>query len=78
MQTRVFEGYFENNKFYNSERQLVRIPEQYKVFITLFNEPIEKKPIEKRSFSELFGEWKGDIHMSEDFDAPLDEMKEYM
>ena len=33
---------------------------------------------EKRPFSELKGILKGKVWMSDDFDAPLDEMKEYM
>jgi len=32
----------------------------------------------KRPFSELRGLLKGKVWMSDDFDAPLDEMKEYM
>ena len=32
----------------------------------------------KRPFSELKGIFKGKIRMSDDFDAPLEEMKEYM
>ena len=32
----------------------------------------------KRPFSELRGIFKGKIRMSEDFDEPLEEMKEYM
>ena len=82
MQAHVFEGYFENGRFYNNERQVVKIPEKYKVYITLFDERIETKlvseSIEKRPFSDLFGEWSGKIWMSDDFDAPLEEMREYM
>ena len=82
MQAHVFEGYFENGRFYNTEQQVVKIPEQYKVYITLFDERVEKKAIsespEKRPFSDLFGEWSGKIWMSDDFDAPLEEMQEYM
>ena len=32
----------------------------------------------KRPFSELRGILRGKVWMSDDFDAPLDEMKEYM
>ena len=85
MQANVFEGYFENGTFYNNERQAVKIPEQYKVWITLFDERVEKKSvsessesIEKRPFSDLFGEWSGEIWMADDFDAPIEEMREYM
>jgi len=82
MQANVFEGYFENGRFYNNERQIVKIPEKYKVYITLFDERIEQNLIselpEKRPFSDLFGEWSGQIWMSDDFDEPLEEMREYM
>lgn len=82
MQAQIFEGYFDNGKFYNNEKQLIKIPEQYKVSITLFDEPIDKKPVstipEKRPFSDLFGEWSGKIWISDDFDAPLEDMSEYM
>ena len=37
---------------------------------------IEKKSI-KRPFSELRGVLKGKVWMAEDFDEPLEEMKEY-
>ena len=32
----------------------------------------------KRPFSELYGCFKGKIWMADDFDAPLEEMREYM
>ncbi|MDR1736139.1 MAG: DUF2281 domain-containing protein [Oscillospiraceae bacterium] len=82
MQARVFEGYFENGKFYDGTNQMVKIPEQYKVHITLFNERVSKKPTpvspDKRPFSDLFGKWSGEIWTADDFDAPLDDMTEYM
>ena len=82
MQAHIFEGYFENGRFYDNKRQIVKIPEQYKVYITLFDERVEKKSIseslDKRPFSDLFGEWSGKVWMSDDFDAPLEEMREYM
>ena len=37
----------------------------------------ENKSI-KKPFSELRGIFKGKIRMSDDFDEPLEEMKEYM
>jgi len=82
MQAHVYEGYFDNGRFYNNERQIVKIPERYRVNVTLFDEQIDKsettKLPEKRPFSDLFGEWSGRIWMSDDFDEPLDEMREYM
>jgi len=39
----------------------------------------EAKPIRKKiPFSELYGCFKGKIWMADDFDAPLEEMREYM
>jgi len=42
MQAYVYEGYFNDGKFYNKERQIVEIPEWYRVNITLFGERIDK------------------------------------
>lgn len=82
MQAHIYDGYFENGRFYNKEKQIIKIPEQYRVSIMLFDERIDKNEIsqltEKRPFSDLFGEWRGRIWMSDDFDEPLEEMKEYM
>ena len=82
MQAHVFEGYFENGNFYTNERRVVKIPEKFKVHITLFDERIDSGIIvdqsEKRPFSEMFGEWSGRIWMSDDFDEPLEEMRDYM
>jgi len=82
MQAHVYEGYFENGIFYNNDRQIIKIPEQYKVNIMLFNERINEietsKLPTKKPFSDLFGEWSGQIWMSDDFDEPLEDMKEYM
>jgi hypothetical protein len=33
---------------------------------------------QKRPFADLIGTWKGDIWMADDFDEPLEEMREYM
>jgi len=82
MQAYVYEGYFEDGRFYDKKRQRVKIPERYKVNITLFDEQVDKNEIsklpEKRPFSDLFGEWSGKIWMSDDFDEPLEEMRDYM
>lgn len=82
MQTQVFEGYFENGNFYNNKRQVMIIPEKFKVHITLYNEKVnfnaKSEQLEKRPFSEMFGEWSDSILMSDDFDEPLEEMRDYM
>ena len=82
MQAHVFQGYFENGKFYTNERQVIKIPERFKVHLTLFDEKVENEEIfeciEKRPFSDMFGEWSGKIWMADDFDEPLEEMRDYM
>ncbi|MCL2222453.1 MAG: DUF2281 domain-containing protein [Oscillospiraceae bacterium] len=82
MQAHVFEGYFEDGRFYSKERQQIKLPERYRVNITLFDERVDENEItmspKKRPFSDLFGEWSGKIWMSDDFDEPLEEMRDYM
>ena len=53
----------------------------FKISIETENMPEKKstsESLEKRPFSDLFGEWSGKVWMSDDFDAPLDDFKEYM
>jgi predicted DNA-binding antitoxin AbrB/MazE fold protein len=59
--------------------QPVPTQEEYQVLIT-FVEPVKSadEPPQKRPLAELKGIWKGKIWMSDDFDAPLDELREYM
>ena len=82
MQAQVYEGYFENGKFYNNDAQIVAIPERHKVNVLLFAERVDgagpEASREKKPFADLIGKWSGRIWMSDDFDEPLDEMKEYM
>ena len=82
MQAHVFEGYFENGRFYTNDRQVIKIPERFKIHLTLFDEEIENNSVskysEKRPFSDMFGEWNGKIWMSDDFDDPIEEMSDYM
>ena len=62
--------------------QPITVKENYEVII-LFTEPVKKdtesenKPM-KKPFSESRGIFKGKIRMSDDFNEPLEEMKEYM
>jgi len=49
MQAQVYEGYFENGMFYNKERQIIKIPEMYRVNVTLFDEPFS---IQESEFAE--------------------------
>ncbi len=59
--------------------ELVRLPEQIQVEVFhymefLKNRFVEEKPLELRPY----GLAKGKIWMSPDFDAPLEDFKEYM
>ena len=63
-------------------KQPIPVKGQYKVIIT-FIEPLAEstvvmKQTKKRPISELRGFLKGKVRMSDDFNEPLDEMKEYM
>jgi len=63
-------------------KQPISIKEEYEVVIT-FLEPVVKlvadtKPFKKHPRSAFIGIWKDKIWMSDDFNEPLDEMKEYM
>ena len=82
MQANIFVGYFENGIFYTNDRQVIEIPEKFKIHLTLFDERIDNNAVsghsEKRPFSDMFGEWNGKIWMSDDFDEPLAEMRDYM
>ena len=62
--------------------QPIPVKGQYEVVIT-FIEPVMQETVDddqmkKRPVSELRGLLKGKVWMSEDFNEPLDEMKEYM
>ena len=62
--------------------QPIPVSEEYEVVIT-FIEPVKKgsvdmKEMPRRPRSELIGLLKGKVWMSDDFNAPLEEMKEYM
>ena len=80
-----YEGYFENGRFYiaGEKNAHINIKGRRRAFITILDEPMkknmagEKKPV-KKPRSESRGIFKGKIWMSDDFDEPLEEMKEYM
>ena len=62
--------------------QPIPVKENYEVVIT-FIQPVSKDEqdisnAEKLPFSSLRGLLKGNVWMSDDFDEPLEEMKEYM
>ena len=55
----------------------VPVKEQFEVVIT-FVAPLNVSKPKKKPVSELSGLLKGKVWMADDFDAPLDELKEYM
>jgi len=80
MQAQVYEGYFESGKFYTAGKPL-RIPERRKVYISILEEPTEahvQSKIEKKSRESMFGYLRGEYTIANDFDAPLEDFKEYM
>ena len=80
----AYEGYFENGRFYISgETTHINIKGRKRAFITILDEPLIKSTaseykLAKKPRSESRGLFKGKIKMSDDFDEPLEEMKEYM
>jgi len=55
MQAQAYEGYFESGKFYTAGKPL-RIPERRKVYITIFNEPVQN------TIPETAPNWLGELH----------------
>jgi hypothetical protein len=65
------QGYFEAGKFVSADA--VNIPEGKKVIVTVLDEEVKtdkKTPV--------FGCAKGQFKMADDFDAPLNDFKDYM
>jgi hypothetical protein len=55
------------------------LKEEAKLFIEKLLEKTKKYPKSKKQLTKReYGCLKGKIHLSEDFDAPLDEFNEYM
>jgi hypothetical protein len=82
MQEHVHEGYFDNGIFYTNDKKVIKIPERHQVSISWNDGRANKKakatPPKKRPVADLMGTWSGQIWMSDDFDEPLEEMREYM
>jgi len=62
--------------------QPIPVKENYEVFIT-FVEPVKKDPVNVKQSAKLprstaYGILKGKVWMSDDFNEPIEEMKEYM
>jgi len=69
-----YQGYFKDGRFITSTKRKITIPENAKVIVTVLPE----ENLKKRPRSELCGILKGKVWMADDFNAPLEEMKEYM
>lgn len=54
------------------------LKEEAKAFIESLVEKSKKQQSEWKAEKPIFGSLKGKIHLAEDFDAPLDEFKDYM
>jgi len=85
MLARVFEGYFDKGKFYNHEREEVTIPEKRRVNIMLFEESADQPTVVNPRFlreadpgKSALGLWEGEVTIPDDFNEPLDDLKEYM
>ncbi len=67
----TIEGYFENGEVVLKEP--APTTKRTKVLVT-FTEEVQEAALKPRQF----GTMKGEIWMSEDFNEPLDDLKEYM
>ena len=80
MQAQVYEGYFEQGSFFTTGKKL-RIPEHRKVYITILDEPVKSHTQSKmgnKSRESMFGYLRGEYKIADDFDAPLEDFREYM
>lgn len=64
------------------EQKLAAIPEEYlsevATFLDFLTYRIQNSQAQHNYIKRTPGIMKGDIYMSDDFDAPLDDFKEYM
>ena len=76
---KTFDAYIENGKIYPIEK-ITCSSRRIKAIVTILDEPLSE-PIERASTisrESMFGCMKGKMHMPDDFDAPLEDFKEYM
>jgi hypothetical protein len=66
------------NKKLNIAMTFIDFLEQQNDTETAEKDLIEVKKLSKKPFSEMRGMFKGKIWMSDDFNEPIEEMKEYM
>ena len=70
----TLQGHFQEGRFVSSQN--VAIPEYVEVVIVVTGNPMPviQPPVK----SSLLGCWEGLVEIPDDFDEPLEEMKEYM
>ena len=64
------------------EQKLASIPQEYldevAVFLDFLSYRIQKSEAQNQNIKRMPGIMKGEVYMSDDFDAPLDDFKEYI
>ena len=72
-------GYYEKGNIVLKET--APVTEKTDVIVTFLNEPAFESPQTENSRKKneiVFGSLKGKIHLPEDFDEPLEDLKDYM
>ena len=79
MQAQVYEGYYESGSFHPVGRT-IHTRERKRAYLTIFEESAIEQQAQPRKTSReaLAGCMKGKVWMADDFDAPLEDFKEYM
>jgi hypothetical protein len=75
----AYNAYVENGQVY-PVGQIMRTPKRVRAIITVLDEPLSesKEQAPKISRESFIGCMKGKVWMADDFDAPLEDFKEYM
>ena len=75
----AFNAYIEDGQIY-PVGQIARNPRRVRAIVTILDEPVSesKEQTSKVSRASMFGCMKGKMQMPDDFDAPLEDFKEYM
>jgi len=76
MQAQVYEGYYENGKFHPVGCTM-ETNKRRRAYITVFEDDMPNSGTASVRPPFKFGSMKGRVRMSDDFDAPLDDFKEY-
>jgi hypothetical protein len=78
VQAQVYEGYFEQGGQF-IPLGISSVPIRKRAIVTILDEqPKQDKNTERISRESMFGCMKGRMSVPDDFDAPLEDFKEYM